>query len=147
MHLLDERGAGVDVPQKPVVACVLTPAGQETRTFGTMTAALLARAAWRLAYGGTHVAIESTGDSWKPVFNILEGTCEVWLVKAQHVQAVPGRKTDVKAAAWLAELLQPGLLRASCIPPVAQRERRDVTRYRRTGIHERVTLMNRVQKL
>ena len=108
---------------------------------------MLALSDWLLACGCTHVAIESTGDYWKPVFNILEGICEVLLVNAQHVKAVPGRKTDVKDAAWLAELLQHGLLRASFIPPVAQRELRDLTRYRSTFIQERVTLINRVQKL
>jgi transposase len=135
------------VHKKTVVACVRTLEGQETRTFGTMTAELLALADWLLACGCTHVAIESTGDYWKPVFNILEGTCEVILGNAQHVKAVPGRKTDVKDAAWLAELLQHGLLRASFIPPVAQRELRDLTRYRSTFIQERVTRINRVQKL
>ena len=147
MQVMYERCAGLDVHKKTVVACVLTPEGQETRTFGTMTAELLALADWLLACGCTHVAIESTGDYWKPVFNILEGTCEVILVNAQHIKAVPGRKTDVKDAAWLAELLQHGLLRASFIPPVAQRELRDLTRYRSTFIRERVTLINRVQKL
>jgi transposase len=147
MHIMYERCAGLDVHKKTVVACVVTPAGQETRTFGTMTADLLALADWLLACGCTHVAIESTGDYWKPVFNILEGTCEVLLVNAQHVKTVPGRKTDVKDAAWLAELLQHGLLRASFIPPMAQRELRDLTRYRCTFIQERVTLINRVQKL
>jgi transposase len=147
MQVMYERCAGLDVHKKTVVACVLAPAGPETRTFGTMTADLLSLADWLLAYGCTHVAIESTGDYWKPVFNILEGTCEVVLVNAQHVKAVPGRKTDVKDAAWLAELLQHGLLRASFIPPVAQRELRDLTRYRSTFIQERVTLINRVQKL
>ena len=147
MQVMYERCAGLDVHKKTVVACMLTPEGQETRTFGTMTAELLALADWLLACGCTHVAIESTGDYWKPVFNILEGTCEVILVNAQHVKAVPGRKTDVKDAAWLAELLQHGLLRASFIPPVAQRELRDLTRYRSTFIRERVTLINRVQKL
>jgi transposase len=147
MHIMDERCAGLDVHKKTVVACVVTPEGQETRTFGTMTAELLTLADWLLASGCTQVAMESTGDDWKPVFNILEGTFEVLLVNAQHVKAVPGRKTDVKDAAWLAELLQHGLLRASFIPPVAQRELRDLTRYRSTVIQERVTLINRVQKL
>jgi transposase len=147
MQVMYERCAGLDVHKKTVVACLLTSAGQETRTFGTMTADLLSLADWLLACGCTHVAVESTGDYWKPVFNILEGTCEVILVNAQHVKAVPGRKTDVKDAAWLAELLQHGLLRASFIPPVAQRELRDLTRYRSTFIRERVTLINRVQKL
>jgi transposase len=147
MQVIYERCAGLDVHKKTVVACVMTPAGQETRTFATMTADLLALADWLLACGCTHVAIESTGDYWKPVFNILEGTCELILVNAQHVKAVPGRKTDVKDAAWLAEHLQHGLLRASFIPPVPQRELRDLTRYRSTFIRERVTLINRVQKL
>jgi transposase len=152
MQVMYERCAGLDVHKKTVVACVLIPDGQgdwgqEIRTFGTMTVDLLALSDWLLACGCTHVAIESTGDYWKPVFNILEGSCEVLLVNAQHVKVVPGRKTDVKDAAWLAELLQHGLLRASFIPPVAQRELRDLTRYRSTFIQERVTLINRVQKL
>jgi transposase len=146
MHIMYERCAGLDGHQKTVVAWVLTPAGQETRTFGTMTAELLALADWLLAYGCTHVAIESTGDYWKPGFPILEGTFAVVLVNAQQVKAVPGRKTDVKDAAWLAELLPHGLLRASFIPPVAQRERRDLTRSRSPFSQERVTLRNRVQK-
>ena len=147
MNVIYERCAGWDVHKKTGVACVLTPDGQETRTFGTMSADLLVLSDWLLACGCTHVAMESTGDYWKPVFNMLEGTFEVLLVNAQHVKAVPGRKTDVKDAAWLAELLQHGLLRASFIPPVAQRELRDLTRYRRTFIRERATLVNRVQKL
>jgi transposase len=129
------------------VACVMTPEGQEIRPFGTMTAELLTLADGLLACGGTRVALESTGDAGKPVFNLLEGLCEVILVHAQHVKAVPGRKTDVQDAAWLAELLPHGLWRASFIAPVAQRERRDLTRYRSTCIQERVTLINRVQKL
>jgi transposase len=137
----------LDVHKKTVVAYVLTPEGQETRTFGTMTAELLTLADWLLACGCTPVAIESTGDYWRPVFNILEGTCAVVLVNAQHVKAVPDRKTDVKDAAWLAELLQHGLLRASFIPPVARRELRGLRCYRSTFIQERVTLINRVQKL
>jgi transposase len=152
MPIMRERCAGLDVHKKTVVACVLTPdgqggGGQEIRTFGTMTVDWLALSDWLLACGCPHVAMESTGDYWKPVFNILEGICEVLLVNAQHVKAVPGRKTEVKDAAWLAELLQHGLLRASFIPPVAQRELRDLTRYRSTFIQERVTLINRVQKL
>jgi transposase len=147
MQVIYERCAGLDVHKKTVVACVLTPAGQEPRTFGTMTIDLLALSDWLLACGCTHVAMESTGDYWKPVFNILEGSFEVLWVNAQHVKAVPGRKTDVQDAAWLAELLQFGLLRASFIPPVAQRELRDLTRYRSTFIRERATPVNRVQKL
>jgi transposase len=147
MYIMYERCAGVDVHKKTVVACVVTPEGPETRTFGTMTAELLALADWLLASGCTHGAIESTGDYWKPVFNILEGICEVILVNAQHVKAVAGRQTDVNDAAWLAELLQHGLLRASLMPPAAQRALRDLARYRSAFIQERVTLINRVQKL
>jgi len=152
MKVVYERCAGLDVHKKTVVACVLTPdeAGgwrRETRTFSTMTAELLALSDWLQSWGCTQVAMESTGDYWKPVFNILEATVEVLLVNAQHVKAVPGRKTDVKDAEWLAELLQHGLLRASFIPPVAQRELRDLTRYRNTFIRERATLVNRVQKV
>jgi transposase len=152
MHLMPERCAGVDVHKKTVVACVLTPDGQggwgpASRTFGTMTVELLARSDWLLACGCTHVAIESTGDYWKPVVNLLEGTCEVLLVNAQQVQAVPGRKTDGKDAAWRAELLPHGLWRASCIPPVAPRELRDLTRDRSTLSQARVPLINRGQTL
>jgi transposase len=111
-----------------------------------MTADLLSRADWLLACGCTPVASESTGDYWKPVFNILEGPFEVLRVKAQHVKTVPGRKTDGKDATWLAELLQHGLLRASFMPPVAQRELRDLTRSRSPCIQARVTLINRGQK-
>jgi transposase len=143
MEVMYEHCAGLDVHKKTVVACVLTPAGQETRTFGMMAAALLTLADWLLASGCTHVTMESTGDYWKSVFNMLEGTCEVLLVNAQHVKAVPGRKADVEGAAWLAELLQHGLLRAGFIPPLAQRELRDLTRYRSTFIRQRVALINR----
>ena len=152
MQILYDRCAGLDVHKKTVVACALQPDGpeggsRETRTFGTMTADLLALSDWLTTCGCTHVALESTGDYWKPVFNLLEGNFEVLLVNPQHVKAVPGRKTDVKDAEWLAELLQHGLLRASFIPPVAQRELRDLTRYRNTFIRERATLANRVQKV
>ena len=96
----------------------------EVRSFSTMTRDLLALSDWLLEAGCTHVAMESTGEYWKPVFNILEVHFTVLLVNAQHIKAVPGRKTDVKDAQWIAELLQHGLLRASFIPPVVQRELR-----------------------
>jgi transposase len=146
MPVVDERGAGLDVHKTTVGACVVTPTEQETRTFRTMPLAWLALADGLVAYGCTQVARERTGDEWTPVFTRLEGAFEVWLVNAPHVKAVPGRTTDVKDAAWLAELLPHGLLRASFIPPVAQRERRDLTHYRSTFMRERVTLINRVQK-
>jgi len=138
METIHERCAGLDVHKKTVVACARTPAGVVTRTFGTMTADLLELSNWLVGYGVTQVAMESTGDYWKPVFNLLEGVVEVILVNAQHLKAVPGRKTDVADAEWIAQLLQHGLLRASFIPPPAQRELRDLTRYRSTFIRERV---------
>ena len=128
MPVMDARGAGVDVHKKPVVACVLTPAGPETRPCGTMTAALVSLAAWRRTCGCPQGARESTGASWKPVIKILEGTGAVLLVHAQHVTAVPGRKTDVKAARGAGRALAAWVVRASGIPPVAQRALRDLTR-------------------
>jgi len=147
METIYERCAGLDVHKKTVVACTRVLAVNTTRTFGTMTADLLELSDWLVSQGVTHVAMESTGDYWKPIFNILEGTLEVILVNAQHLKTVPGRKTDVQDAEWIAQLLQYGLLRASFIPPVAQRELRDLTRYRSTFIRERVNLVNRIQKL
>jgi transposase len=112
-----------------------------------MTGDVLALSDWLTSHQVTQVAMESTGDYWKPIFNLLEGTFEVVLVNPQHVKAVPGRRTDINDAEWLAELLRLGLLRASFIPPVAQRELRELTRYRRTFIRERANLVNRLQKL
>lgn len=129
------------------MACVLTAAGPEPRTFGTRTADWLTRSAWLQACGCTEVAMASTGDYWKPVCNMLAGAFAVLLVNAPPVKAVPGRKTDGKDAAWRAARLPHGWLRASFMPPVAQRARRDLPRHRRTGIRERVTLGHRVQQL
>ncbi len=147
MDIVYPRCAGLDVHKKTVVACVITPEGRQTRTFDTPTRDLLALSDWLQGCGCTHAAIESTGEYWKPVFNILEANFAVLLVNAQHVKAVPGRKTDVNDAEWLAELLRHGLLRASFIPPVAQREFRDLTRFRSTFTAERSRLVNRVQKV
>jgi transposase len=152
MQVLYTHCAGLDVHKKTVVACLLTPTPRgswqhEVRSFSTMTRDLLALSDWLLEAGCTHVAMESTGEYWKPVFNILEAHFEVLLANAQHIKAVPGRKTDVKDAQWIAELLQHGLLRASFIPPVAQRELRELTRHRTTFVRERATLVNRVQKV
>jgi len=119
---------------------------QEKRTFGTMTVDLLALSDWLTLHGVTHVAMESTGEYWKPVFNILEHSFEVMVVNAQHISKVPGRKTDQSDAEWIAELMQCGLLKASFIPPLEQRELRELTRYRSTFVRERVNLVNRVQK-
>jgi transposase len=123
MEVVHTQCAGLDVHKKTVVAAIMVPDGQggvykETRTFGTMTADLLALSDWLSGHGVTHAALESTGEYWKPVFNILESNFEVLLVNAQHVKAVPGRKTDINDAEWLADLLRHGLLRASFIPPV-----------------------------
>jgi transposase len=112
-----------------------------------MTGDLLNLSDWLTTHGCSHVAMESTGEYWRPVFNILEGSFEVMLVNARHIKAVPGRKTDIKDAQWIAELLQHGLLRASFIPPIEQRDLRDLTRHRSNFIRERVNLVNRVQKV
>jgi len=100
-----------------------------------------------MLHGVTHVAMESTGEYWKPVFNILENNFEVLVVNAQHISKVPGRKTDQSDAQWIAELLQYSLLKASFIPPLGQRELRELTRYRSSFVRERATLVNRVQKV
>lgn len=144
--------AGLDVHKKTVVACCITPDGKgekqrEIRTFGTMTADLLALSDWLLAQGVTHVAMESTGEFWKPVYNILEGNFELLVVNAQHIKNVPGRKTDVKDAEWIADLLRHGLLRGSFIPPQAQRDLRDLTRQRTNLVQDRATVVNRLQKV
>lgn len=152
MKVIYERCAGLDVHKKMVMACRLIPSQNgewqnEVRRFGTMTADLLALADWLRAGGVTHVAMESTGVFWRPVHNILEGEFEVLLVNAKHIKFVPGRKTDVKDAQWIAELLQHGLLKASFIPPVAQRELRELVRYRSHLVGERSRQVNRVQQV
>src|SRR5438093_3941943 len=102
MKVVYERCAGLDVHKKTVVACVRIGDQQETRTFGTMTEDLLALSDWLLAQAVTHVAMESTGEFWKPIFNLLEGNFEVLLVNAQHLKQVPGRKTDLSDSQWIA---------------------------------------------
>lgn len=152
MRVVVRRGAGLDVHKKTVVATRLRVGEDErmaweTKTFGTMTTELLELYDWLQEWECTHVAMESTADYWKPVFNLLEGAFEVVLVNAQHVKHVPGRKTDAKDSEWLAELLAHGLLKASFIPPKPQRELREMTRYRGTLVEERARVVNRVQKL
>lgn len=144
--------AGLDVHKKTVVACCLTPGAaeekvSETRTFGTMTADLLALADWLTAQAITHVAMESTGEFWKPVYNLLEPLFQVWVVNARHIKAVPGRKTDVGDAAWIADLLRHGLVQPSFIPPLAQRDLRDLTRERTNLVHERADVVRRLHKV
>ncbi len=144
---------GIDVHKKSLTACLLTGGAsgevvQEVQTFTTVTAGLRALAAWLQQRGCRHVAVESTGVYWKPVFNVLQPAgLEVVLVNAQHVKNVPGRKTDVKDAEWLATLLRVGLLRGSFVPPPEQRDLRDLTRYRTQVIRQRAQECNRIQKL
>lgn len=152
MRVVYKRCAGLDVHKKTVVACRRwTKEGSvvetEVKTFGTTTPELLEMVDWLNEWEVTQVAMESTGEYWKPVFNLLEGNFEVLLVNAQHVKHVPGRKTDVKDAEWLAELLSYGLLKASFIPAKLQRDLRDLTRYRVKLVQERVRVVNRVQKV
>jgi transposase len=152
MRLIHQACAGLDGHKRTVVACRrrLTEQGvieREVQTFGTMTAQLLQMVDWLLAWGVTQVAMESTGEYWKPVYNLLEGNVSVVLVNAQHGKHVPGRKTDVQDAEWLGELLSYGLLKPSFIPAKPQRDLRDLTRYRTTLVEERTRLVNRVQKL
>jgi len=134
MRIINQCVAGLDVHKKTVVAAVRVKSAdgqvvKAKRTFETMTVDLLALSDWLTAQGVLVVALESTGEFWKPVFNVLEGSFEVMVVNAQHVSKVPGRKTDQSDAEWLAELLQYGLLKASFIPPLGQRELRELTRY------------------
>jgi transposase len=146
------RCCGLDVHQKTVVACVLVTAPDGTvqrtvRTFGTMTADLLALNDWLNAQQVEQVALESTGVYWRPVFNLLEADHPILLVNAQHLKRVPGHKTDVKDAEWLADLLRHGLLQASFIPPQPIRELRELTRYRKTLVQERQQEVNRLHKV
>lgn len=146
-------GCGLDVHKRTVTACLLKTGTRgkvtrETRMFQTMTADLLALADWLAANDCQHVAMESTGVYWKPVFNLLEGVCQqVLVVNAQHIKNVPGRKTDVKDAEWIADLLVHGLLSGSFVPPRPTRELRDLTRYRKRLIQRRADECNRIQKL
>ncbi|MGH9900236.1 MAG: IS110 family transposase [Pyrinomonadaceae bacterium] len=147
MEVVCHSCAGLDVHAKTVVACLLQDGKTAVRTFSTMTDDLLALSDWLVAAGCTQVAMGSTGVYWKPVFNLLEGQMAVLLVNAQHVKAVPGRKTDVRDCEWLAQLLRHGLLRASFIPPAEIRELRELTRYRQTLVKEQAAVANRIQRL
>jgi transposase len=144
--------AGLDVHKKTVVACIRRvgldgAVSSQVRTFGTMTAQLLALSDWLEEQGVGQVAMESTGVYWKPIFNLLEGRFAVILVNAQRLKKVPGRKTDVKDAEWIAQLLQYGLLAPSFIPPPEIRELRDLTRQRTEMIRDRAAVVNRIHKV
>jgi len=146
-----ERCAGLDVHKKTVVACVQTPGDgpepqQETRSFSTMTVSLEQLRDWLAQHGCTHVAMEATGVYWKPVYNVLEEHFTLLVVNAEHLHAVPGRKTDVKDAEWIATLLRHGMLKGSFIPDQDQRELRELTRYRTAKIRDRASEVNRLQK-
>jgi transposase len=152
MEVVHRRCAGVEVHKKNVVVCLIRPDGsggfgKEIRKFGTMTEDLLVLSDWLRAEEVKVVAMESTGVYWKPVFNILESECEVMVVNAEHIKHVPGRKTDINDAQWIAELLQHGLLKGSYIPEVQQRDLRDLIRYRTSLVQDRVRDINRVQKV
>ena len=147
MDVIHRCCGGLDVHARTVVACLIKDGKKQTRTFSTMTDDLLGLSDWLSGEGCTHVAIESTGVYWKPVFNLLEGVLEVVLVNARHVKAVPGRKTDVRDCEWLADLLRHGLLKASFIPPLEIRELRELTRYRQTLVREQASVANRVQRI
>jgi transposase len=152
MDRLIERGAGLDVHRDSVAVCVRVPGpggerAQHVRMFATTTADLLALRDWLEAHGVTHVAMESTGVYWKPVYYVLEERFECLLVNAAHLKHVPGRKTDVQDCVWIAQVLEHGLLRGSFVPPPLIRDLRDLTRYRRVLIDERTREANRLHKL
>ena len=151
MELLYQRCCGLDIHKKMLVACLILVSAdgkrhKEIRSFRTVTQDLLQLLDWLKAADCTHVAMEATGVYWKPVYNILEGQFELLVVNAQHIKAVPGQKTDVHDAEWIADLLQHGLLKSSFIPSAEQRELRDLTRYRTTLVEERTRAINRLQK-
>ena len=147
------RVCGLDVHKKVVVACVRILDSKDgtvqstLRRYGTMTADLTELRQWLGELRVTHVAMESTGVYWQPVYNLLEGHFQVWVVNAQHIKKVPGRKTDLKDAEWIAQLLQCGLLRASFVPERQQRELRDLTRQQSKLVQQRNAVDNRIQKV
>jgi len=152
LPIIFKRIAGLDVHKKTVVATRMRVVTQEevereTKTFGTTTPELWELHDWLDEWNLSHVAMESTGDYWKPVYNVLEDTFETWVVNARHVKNVPGRKTDVIDSKWVAQLMMHGLLRASFIPPKPQRALRELTRYRTKLVQERARVVNRLQKL
>ena len=150
MQVIYQRCCGIDLHKKMIVACLLICTAQgvhkEIQPFSTMLPDLYRLRDWLKAKQCQAVAMESTGVFWKPIWNVLEGELELLLVNAQHIKAVPGRKTDIKDAEWIADLLQHGLLRASFVPARPQRELRDLTRYRSSLAADRARLVNRMQK-
>ena len=152
MDTLVERCAGLDVHKATVAATVRVPGEdggrhQDTRTFATTTAGLLGLSDWLASYGVTLVGMESTGVYWKPVYYVLEDRFTCWVLNAQHLRNVPGRKTDVADSAWICQLLEHGLVRPSFVPPKPIRELRDLTRYRKAQIEERTREVQRLDKV
>jgi transposase len=149
MEVLYPRCAGLDVHKDTVVACarcVNEPRHHEVRTFGTTTRDLFSLAEWLESCGCTHVAMEATGVYWKPVWHLLEGRFELVLANAQHIRNVPGRKTDINDATWIADLLAHGLIRSSFVPPAPIQELRDITRTRKQLVREIAQHTLRIQK-
>jgi transposase len=149
MDVIYACGCGLDIHQKTVVACLVTSAKRQAptkavRTFRTVTAARWLLADWLEAAGCTHVAMERTGVSWRPVSNLLEGRCTLLVVNAQHIQAVPGRKTEVQDAEWIAARLRHGLLRGRFMPAKPPRQLRELTRHRTPLVQDRARVINRV---
>jgi transposase len=152
MHPLIDRCAGLDVHQATVMATVRIPddhGGRQviTETFGTTTEALVTLRDWLQAYGVTHVAMESTGVYWKPVYYLLEDACTLLLVNVQQLKQVPGRKSDVRDSAWIAQLVEGGLLRGSLVPPAPIRDLRELTRYRKHQTRDRAREVNRLHRV
>lgn len=153
MDVVVERCAGLDVHKKTVTACVRTPSRsggerrRRVRTFATTNPGLEGLREWLVSRGVTHVAMESTGVYWRPVWAVLEGGFDLLLVNARHVKHVPGRKTDVKDSEWIAQLLECGLLKSSFVPPPPIRDLRDLTRLRKSLVRDRSRLVNRVAKV
>lgn len=151
MEVVFKDCAGLDVHKRMIVACALVSSAagvqRHVKTCQTTLAGLEALGGWLTSLGVTHVAMESTGVYWKPVFNVLAPLMEVWVVNASHLKQVPGRKTDIKDAEWIAQLMRLGLLKRSFIPDVAQRDLRDLTRYRTRLLGERAAAANRLQKI
>jgi len=152
MQVVYERCCGIDVHKQTVVACAIVPgadgqAGKDTRTFATMSEDLEGLAGWLQGLGVTHVAMESTGVYWKPVYNLLDGRFSILVVNAEHIKTLAGRKTDVQDAEWIADLLRHGMLKGSFIPSQLLRELRDLTRYRTKLGDEHKSEVNRVQKV
>jgi len=150
MQVLYPRCAGLDVHKDTIVACVRcvsAPAHQEVRSFASTTGELLELAEWLASHDCTHVAMEATGVYWKPVWHILEDEFELVLANAGHIRNVPGRKTDVNDAMWIADLLAHGLIRSSFVPPAAIQELRDLTRTRKQLVREISQHSLRIQKV